>query len=151
VDPLEISRRAVSLFAAQATARRIELSVEDSDAGSPALVADYVRLGEVVYNLLSNAIKYSPEGSRVRVRVWGESELVCIAVDDSGPGIPAIERDRIFERFYRIDRSRAQDSGGRGLGLAIASEIVKAHGGRIEVGDSDLGGSSFLVKLPASR
>jgi two-component system OmpR family sensor kinase/two-component system sensor histidine kinase BaeS len=164
VDPLEISRRAVSLFAAQASAKKIELSVENRDSGSPRLIADYLRLSEVIYNLISNAIKYSPEGSRVRVSVGaeeaatadpepinatGKRSLVCIAVDDSGPGIPKDERERIFERFYRIDRSRAQDSGGRGLGLAIASEIVKAHGGRIEVGDSDLGGSSFVVTLPA--
>ena len=157
VDPLDIARRAVSLFTAQASAKRIELSVVSRDSASPGLIADSLRLGEVVYNLISNAIKYSPEGSSVRVSVWAESapmdetgkhSSVCIAVDDSGPVIPKEERARIFERFYRIDRSRSQDSGGRGLGLAIASEIVKAHKGRIEVGDSDLGGASFLVRLP---
>jgi two-component system, OmpR family, sensor histidine kinase BaeS len=157
VDPSEIARRAVSLFTAQAAAKRIELSVACGEEPGPTLIADYLRLGEVVYNLISNALKYSPEGSRVRVSVSsdrtsmnprGERGVVCIAVDDSGPGIPDEERERIFERFYRIDRSRAQDSGGRGLGLAIASEIAKAHGGRIEVGDSDLGGARFLVKLP---
>jgi two-component system OmpR family sensor kinase/two-component system sensor histidine kinase BaeS len=152
VDPLEIARRAASLFAAQASAKGIELAVEGGDSGGPALVADKLRLGEVVYNLVSNAIKYSPEGSRVRVSVGTDTAdpaLVRIAVDDSGPGIPMEERERVFERFYRIDRSRAPDSGGRGLGLAIASEIVKAHGGRIEVGVSDLGGASFVVILPA--
>ena len=134
VDVLEIARKAVSLFAAQASAKSIELSVESGESGTPGLVADYLRLGEVVYNLISNAIKYSPEGSRVRVSVstdeveGADPAFVCIAVEDSGPGIPEEERERIFERFYRIDRSRAQDSGGRGLGLAIASEIVKAHG-----------------------
>jgi two-component system OmpR family sensor kinase/two-component system sensor histidine kinase BaeS len=147
----EIARRAVSLFAAQASARKIELSVEAGDSGGSSLIADTLRLGEVVYNLISNAIKYSSEGGRVRVRAWHEAGILglyCVSVDDSGPGIPKDERARIFERFYRLDRSRAQDSGGRGLGLAIASEIVKAHGGRIEVGDSDLGGASFVVKLP---
>jgi signal transduction histidine kinase len=148
VDLLELARRAAGLFAAQASAKKIELAVEAGDQGKPPLVADGLRLGEVVYNLLSNAIKYSPEGGIVRIRVWHEPGLSCVAVDDSGPGIPAGERERVFERFYRLDRSRAQDSGGRGLGLAIASEIVKAHGGRIEVGDSELGGASFAVKLP---
>jgi signal transduction histidine kinase len=158
VDPFEIARKAVSLFTAQATAKGIELSVVCGEEPRPTLVADYLRLGEVVHNLISNAIKYGPEGSRVRVSVGsdraginsrGERGLVRIAVDDSGPGIPKEERERIFERFYRIDRSRSQDSGGRGLGLAIASEIAKAHGGRIEVGDSDLGGASFVLSLPA--
>lgn len=160
VDPLEIARRAVSLFTAQAGAKRIGLSVVSGEEPGPKLIADYLRLGEVVYNLISNALKYSPEAGRVRVRVWadpaqideaGRRGAVFIAVDDSGPGIPPDERERIFERFYRIDRSRSQDSGGRGLGLAIASEIAKAHGGRIDVGDSDLGGASFVVRLPASR
>jgi signal transduction histidine kinase len=158
VDPLDIARRAVSLFAAQATAKKIELSVVSRDPESPVLIADHIRLGEVVYNLISNAVKYSPDGSQVKVSVWtdhavinerGKRGVVCIAVDDSGPGIPKDEREKIFERFYRIDRSRAQDLGGRGLGLAIALEIIKAHGGRIEVGDSELGGSSFIVRLPA--
>jgi signal transduction histidine kinase len=157
VDTLEIARQAVSLFAAQATAKRIELSVECRDSKGPVLTADYMRIVEVVYNLISNALKYSPEGSKVKVSVWadharinegGKRGVAYIAVDDSGPGIPKEERDRVFERFYRLDRSRAQDSGGRGLGLAIALEIVKAHGGRIEVGDSDLGGASFIVSLP---
>jgi signal transduction histidine kinase len=131
--------------------------VECRDSKGPVLTADYMRIVEVVYNLISNALKYSPEGSKVKVSVWadharinegGKRGVAYIAVDDSGPGIPKEERDRVFERFYRLDRSRAQDSGGRGLGLAIALEIVKAHGGRIEVGDSDLGGASFIVSLP---
>ena len=150
VDVLEIARKAVSFFTAQASAKGIELSIAEGGSGNPRLVADGLRLGEVVYNLISNAIKYSPQGSEVRVSVRADSAFVCIAVEDSGPGIPENERERIFERFYRIDRSRAQDSGGRGLGLAIASEIVKAHGGRIEVGESELGGAAFVVKLSSS-
>ncbi len=109
VDPLDIARKAVSLFASQAGAKRIELSVEDGAASGHGLVADHLRLGEVVYNLISNAIKYSPSGSQVRVSVGEERGFVRFAVEDSGPGIPAPERERIFERFYRLDRSRSQD------------------------------------------
>ena len=153
VDPLDLANKALSLFSSQAAAKGISLSVVEPGPAMPRLVADRLRLGEVVYNLVSNAIKYSPPGSLVRIGVSAaqdtKRDFVRIAVEDSGPGIPIEERGRIFERFYRIDRSRAQDSGGRGLGLAIASEIVKAHGGSIEVGDSDLGGAAFVVTLPS--
>ena len=153
VDPLELANKAMSLFSSQAAGKGIRLSVVEAGPARVRLVADRLRLGEVVYNLVSNAIKYSPPGSLVRVGVSAaqdaKRDFVRIAVEDSGPGIPLEERGRIFERFYRIDRSRAQDSGGRGLGLAIASEIVKAHGGNIEVGESVLGGAAFVVTLPA--
>jgi signal transduction histidine kinase len=155
VDPTEIAEKAVSLFSSQAAGKGIRLSVEEPKTKPPRLLADYVRLGEVVYNLVSNAIKHSSPGSLVRIGVSeetgaaGERRMVRIAVEDSGPGIPIEERQRIFERFYRIDRSRSQDGGGRGLGLAIAAEIAKAHGGGIEVGDSELGGAAFIVSLPA--
>ena len=153
VDPLDLANKALSLFSSQAAAKGISLSVVEPGPARPRLVADRLRIGEVVYNLVSNAIKYSPTGSLVRIGVSATRDthpgFVRIAVEDSGPGIPIEERGRIFERFYRIDRSRAQDSGGRGLGLAIASEIVKAHGGSIEVGDSDLGGAAFVVTLPS--
>jgi signal transduction histidine kinase len=147
VDLLELSRKAIPLFATQAASKGIRLAVEGS--GATLLKGDYLRLGEVVYNLLSNAIKYSPPGSVVRIGVVKEGASLLLVVEDSGTGIPAEERGRIFERFYRIDRSRTHDTGGRGLGLAIVQEIVKAHRGSIEVGDSELGGAAFTVKLPA--
>ena len=78
----------------------------------------------------------------------GTADFVSFSVEDSGPGIEQAERARIFGRFYRIDKSRSTESGGRGLGLAIASEIVKAHGGTITVSDSVLGGARFTVKIP---
>ena len=96
-----------------------------------------------------NAIKYTPAGGIVRVRECpGSGGAVAFSVEDSGPGIAPQERERVFERFYRVDKSRAAKTGGRGLGLAIASEIVKAHGGSIAIGDADLGGASFTVTLP---
>jgi signal transduction histidine kinase len=151
VDLSEAIRKAVALFSSAALAKSIALSHESSAPGASVARGDYLRLGEVVYNLISNAIKYSPEGGRVRVREHGGAEgFVMFSVDDSGPGIAPEERGRVFERFYRIDKSRASATGGRGLGLAIASEIVKAHGGSITIAGSDLGGASFIVKLPRS-
>jgi signal transduction histidine kinase len=152
VDAVEIVRKAFALFATSAAEKKIALSVEESDPPPPSIDADYLRLSEVVYNIISNSIKYTPAGGRVRVRIQGagNGSLALISVDDSGPGIPDEERKRIFERFYRMDKSRSTDLGGSGLGLAIAGEIVKAHGGSIAVADSDLGGASFIVSLSSS-
>lgn len=153
IDGMELLRRTAMLFAASAKGKNISLTVEEpSSSPSPSITADYIRIGEVVYNLVSNAIKYTPAQGKVRLRAEDDRKLglVHFYVDDSGPGIPADERERIFERFYRIDKSRAADRGGRGLGLAIASEIAKAHGGSIAVGDSDLGGASFVLTLKSA-
>jgi signal transduction histidine kinase len=151
IDCMELLRKTATLFAASAKEKNIALTIEPA-AFSPSINADYLRMSEVTYNLVSNAIKYTPSGGMVRLRVDYDAErgLATIYVDDSGPGIPVDERERIFERFYRIDKSRATDRGGRGLGLAIAGEIAKAHGGSIAVGDSDLGGASFILTLKAA-
>ncbi len=149
VDLREAFRKATLLFAPASAAKSIDLSLECTAAPPPVASGDYVRLGEVVYNLIANAIKYTPEGGTVLVSEHaGTADFVKFSVEDSGPGIEPEERARVFERFYRIDKSRSADTGGRGLGLAIASEIVKAHGGSISVGDSRLGGASFIVTLP---
>jgi signal transduction histidine kinase len=144
-------KKAASLFKAQAAEKGIGLSVADGQGGAPRIKADILRMDEVLYNLLANAIKYTPRGGRVALSSRSEGDSVQALVEDSGTGIPEAERERIFERFYRTDKSRAQDSGGRGLGLSIAYEIVKAHGGSIKVGESRLGGASFVVELAARR
>jgi len=152
VDIRETIRKAIASFSSSARAKGIALSSENLSALSPLARGDYLRIGEVVYNLIANSIKYTPEGGTVRVREEAGSEgSIAFSVDDSGPGIPEDERGRVFERFYRVDKSRASNSGGRGLGLAIAAEIVNAHGGIIFVGLSDLGGASFVVTLPSAR
>jgi signal transduction histidine kinase len=148
VDLRETIQKALLLFAPGAAAKSLTLSFESAQAAPSIVSGDYLRLGEVIYNLISNAIKYTQEGGAVLVREHaGESDFVAFSVEDSGPGIPIEERSHIFERFYRIDKSRAAETGGRGLGLAIAAEIVKAHGGSVSVGDSSLGGARFTVTL----
>lgn len=148
VDCAALLHETAALFTAFAAEKKIALT-EEPPASRPLITADRLRVGEVIYNLVSNAIKYTPSGGTVRLRalVDDESRTVHFQVDDSGPGIPLSERERIFERFYRIDKSRSADRGGRGLGLAIANEIAKAHGGSLTVGDSDLGGASFNFTL----
>ena len=148
VECEELLRKTAALFTASAKEKHLTLRV-DSPSPSPSIVVDRIRIGEIIHNLVSNAIKYTPAGGTVRLRVTIDADTaqVHFHVDDSGPGIPVAERERIFERFYRIDKSRSVSHGGRGLGLAIAREIAKAHGGTITVGESDLGGASFVLTL----
>ena len=149
VDLRATVQKALTLFTPGAAAKSLSLAFENQGEPSPVVQGDHLRLGEVIYNLVSNAIKYTPEGGTIVVREHAsESDFAGFSVEDSGPGIDPEERPRIFERFYRIDKSRTSETGGRGLGLAIASEIIKAHKGSITVGDSSLGGTCFTVTLP---
>ena len=123
----------------------LELEVE----GHVAADCDPAILRQGVINLLHNAIKYTPNKGAIRVRVnvttSGES---AIEVKDTGPGIPPGHEDRIFDRFYQVDRGRPRDTGGVGLGLAIARWAVEANGGRIEVGKGQGPGAVFRIVLP---
>jgi len=150
VDVLASLEKAAGLFRAQAGEKGITIEIGNGGADPISIRADILRFDEVLYNLIANAIKYSPRGGRILLSAEREGDSVMIRVDDSGSGIPIPERERVFERFYRMDKSRAQDSGGRGLGLSIAYEITKAHGGRIHIEDSPLGGASFVVTLPSA-
>jgi len=118
-----------------------------------AVSVDPDAVTQVVLNLLENAIKYTPSG-RVRLsarRAGPGSEEIQIAVSDSGPGIPSEHLPHIFDRFYRVDRARSRELGGAGLGLAIAKQLVEAHGGRIEV-ESEIGqGTQFTFTLPVAK
>ena len=95
------------------------------------VVGDRDRLTDLATNLVSNAIRYNRDGGRVSVEVWPDGDDACLRVADTGTGISADDLPRVFERFFRADKARTADSGGAGLGLAIAKWIVEAHGGRI--------------------
>jgi signal transduction histidine kinase len=116
----------------------------------PAVRMNANQMERVLTNLLENAIKYSPEGSAIgvsaRITEHGELEL---SVEDEGTGIPAKDRERIFEPFFRRQPARQSVASGHGLGLAICQSIVLAHGGRIQVSDARGGGARFSVFLPA--
>lgn len=110
--------------------------------------ADAGRLQQVLYNLADNAIKYGRSSGKVEVGASAERGCVQVSVEDDGPGIPAESRERIFERFYRVDRARSREQGGTGLGLSIVKHIVQSHGGGVWV-ESELGkGSRFCFTLP---
>lgn len=118
----------------------------------PELRIDYDKIYEAFYNIADNAIKYSPEGGYLHVCVDSTPEEITVSFEDNGGGIPENERERIFDRFYRLDDSRARDTGGTGLGLAIANEAVKMHGGSIAVTATKSGaGSIFTVTLPVHK
>lgn len=115
----------------------------------PTIVLDYDKIYEAFYNIADNAIKYSSEDGYLHIGVDCDMEKLRVTFEDNGPGIPEEEREKIFERFYRLDDSRARDTGGTGLGLAIASEAVAMHGGNIKVSVPESGnGSIFTVELP---
>lgn len=117
-------------------------------SGLPAVGVDRERLMQVIHNLLDNAIRNTPAGGAVTVGLDADPVELRFWVADTGPGIPEEERDRIFDRFHRLDASRSRASGGSGLGLAIVKSLVEAHGGRVWV-ESRVGeGSRFTVALP---
>ena len=124
----------------------------ETPAGLPSVRGDAARLGQVVVNLVHNAIKFSPDGGEVTIRTGVEDGHVKVSIEDHGIGIPRAAIDRIFERFYKVDRARlrAEAGGGTGLGLAIARHVVEQHGGRIWVESREGAGSTFAFTLPAA-
>jgi len=114
----------------------------------PPLQADESRLQEVIYNLLDNAVKYSPTGGKITVQANSDDGRMTFSVSDNGPGIPARDVPRIFERFYRADKARHRELGGTGLGLSIVKHIAQLHRGKAEA-ESEIGrGTTVRVSLP---
>ncbi len=152
VDGLDMGRLAAGsaerlrLFAErQGVALRIE-----TRGDLPPVRGDSARLGQVVVNLVHNAVKFSPDGGEITVHARVDGDVVITSVADHGIGIPRAARDRVFERFYKVDRARlrAEVGGGTGLGLAIARHVIDQHGGRIWVDSEEGVGSTFSFALP---
>ncbi len=150
VDLAELAKGATAGVQTQAGDQGITLEVELPEA-LPAVMADPDRIGQVLRNLLSNALRYTPERGTIRVSAephMNGSGFVEVTVADTGSGIPAEELPRVFDRFYRVDRSRTRSSGGTGLGLSVAKQLVEAHGGRIWAESKPGAGSAFHFTLP---
>jgi two-component system phosphate regulon sensor histidine kinase PhoR len=129
--------------------QRIDLVVEP---GAEALRADPAKLHDAVRNLVANASTYAPEGTAIRLVARSVAAgVVELAVLDEGPGIPAADLERVFERFYRVDKSRSRDPGGTGLGLAIVKHLIELHGGRVRAENRPEGGARFTITLPGAE
>ena len=111
---------------------------------------DRDRMARAISNLISNAVAHTARGGRLRVSAVDRGRMVVIAVEDDGPGVPAGMRDRVFDRFARLDSSRSSAAGGSGLGLAIVKAIVESQGGTVGCSDSELAGARFTILLPAA-
>lgn len=136
----------------QAESRQITLQLESPEI-LPRVLADEDRLNQVLINLVGNALQYTPEGGAVTVTSTSAADLVEISIRDTGIGIPGEHLSHIFDRFYRVDKSRSRSAGGgSGIGLTIARAIVEAHGGRVRAESPGPGrGSTFTFTLPIAK
>ncbi len=112
---------------------------------------DKARIEQVIINILSNSVRYTPKNGSIALRVWQQGREARISVSDTGIGIPAEDIPRIFDRFYRVDKARSRAQGGTGLGMSIASEIIKRHNGRIDVESEPGKGTVMTVVLPSAE
>jgi signal transduction histidine kinase len=128
-----------------------EVSLETDLSPGLAVKIDPERMGQVLLNLVGNALQYTPSGGLVRIRARREGSTVRLAVEDNGMGIAPEHLPHLFERFYRVDKSRSRAGGGSGIGLTIAKHLVEAQGGTIRADSEGLGrGSAFLITLAAA-
>ncbi|WP_413288578.1 sensor histidine kinase [Bdellovibrio sp. HCB337] len=151
VNPLVVSEHIVSELA-QIVREKNQVIMVVGAQDIPSFNADLRKVEQVLRNLVSNAVKYIPAEKTVQIR-WEKGELgnVVLRVIDNGPGIPAEHHDRLFERFYRIDKGRSRDAGGTGLGLAIVKHIMQSHGGTVQVKSAMGQGSEFICTFPVKN
>ena len=149
VDLAQVCRRVAERLTPRAQERgeTIQLACR----GSHTVRASASLAEQMVYNLVDNAVRYNREGGLVLVAVTSDDVNVELEVSDEGTGIPPELRERVFERFYRVDASRSRETGGTGLGLAIVKHAVETMGGTVSIDDSPCGGARFIVKLPVLK
>ncbi|CAL9619785.1 Adaptive-response sensory-kinase SasA [Streptomyces sp. enrichment culture] len=143
-DLVELVRQAADAFRASHPEHPLTVG---AGAGGLRLRLDPQRIRQVLDNLLTNAAVHTPPGTRVTVEAGAAGGAALVRVADTGPGVPAEDRERVFDRFYRVDKARSRDRGGSGLGLAVARSLVRAHGGTLELSSAP-GATVFTVRLP---
>ena len=147
IDLLPFARNIVDRIAPAAADRFLYISLEGENAtisGAPHI------LDEMIFNLLDNAVKYNKQGGSIVVGIQKTKTEILLSVADTGIGISPAEQKRIFERFYRVDKSRSKDAGGTGLGLSIVKHGALMHGAKIEVESAPNAGARFTLRFPAA-
>jgi two-component system sensor histidine kinase SenX3 len=149
VDLIAVVRAAIARGRAVDAGRGVEVAALDMP-DELWIRGDELQLVSAVGNLVENAVKYSTPGDGVQVRTRADDMAIEVMVADQGVGIPARDLDRIFERFYRVDKARSRETGGTGLGLSIVRHVATNHGGDVLVSSQEGEGSTFVLRLPAS-
>lgn len=150
IDLGDLCQEVVEQFEEKAGKKNIKLQIENPKH-KLLVYADWQRITQVMTNLVSNAINYTPDGGLVTVSFDSSKKNVTTLVSDTGEGIPEQHRTRIFERFYRVEKSRSREKGGTGLGLAIVKHILEGHNTKAEVESQEGKGSVFSFKLPRAK
>jgi two-component system sensor histidine kinase BaeS len=150
LDPIDVLRDSVESYRTEFDRKHISLTLDVSGNVKTTAFADRERLNQLFLNVLENSLRYTDAGGELRVGAQVDNDFLTIEFQDSEPGVCARDRERLFERFYRVEGSRNRDSGGAGLGLAICKNIVDAHEGMISAHESPLGGLLIRIALPVS-
>lgn len=148
LDLSQLAQRVIERFRPEAEIRGVGLTLASAPPDPVTIQGDANRIEQILNNLLSNALRHTPSGGEVSLRVDLRNGWVETRLTDTGPGIPTESLPRVFERFYRADKSRSREEGGTGLGLAIARQLAVAHGGDIRAANHPEGGAEFTVRLP---
>ena len=127
--------------------QRLDVDI-NVDAAAAVIEADPTKMHDALRNLMENAVNYSAEGGRIELTARADGERALLSVGDHGPGVPETDLGRVFERFYRVDKSRTRDPGGTGLGLSIVRHLVELHGGKVSAANRSDGGAIFTISLP---
>ncbi len=150
LDLIKLAREAAASVVRLAEARGLRLSCVNREQDIE-IMGQEETIKQVLVNLLDNAVKHTLSGGRVRLEVRKEAGFASVVITDTGCGIPPADLEKIFQRFYRVDKARSREVGGTGLGLAITREIIKKHGGKIWAENRAEGGSMFCFLLPLSN
>ncbi|MCB0105703.1 MAG: GHKL domain-containing protein, partial [Caldilineaceae bacterium] len=146
----DLLERQINIFQYKAAEQNIDLQLAIKEP-LPIIRADQQRLSQVLTNLIDNALRHTPSNGTICIRAESAADDILLTVQDTGVGIPTTDLPHIFDRFYRVDRSRNRQTGGSGLGLAIVRQLVEAHGGQIRVESPPAGetsGTAFHLILP---
>jgi two-component system phosphate regulon sensor histidine kinase PhoR len=153
VHPLDVATlfRSVSTdLSERIEGQRLHIDVK-VDPAAAVIDADPTKIHDALRNLIENAVNYSADGGRVELEARVEGDCALLSVGDFGPGVPESDLGRVFERFYRVDKSRTRDPGGTGLGLSIVRHLVELHGGKVSAANRPEGGALFTISLPHRR